>query len=389
MVEDWGAVVAERIPDPSILVERGRDPSRPGLDETVLAFVRELDLDRFITRDHEFFSSFMAQLHRTLEEAFGRNRELALYEVHRSLYLLYEQNFATPANPQAANQFHPFLLRVRNDIEHAWERHETERARVGPDEIPGEEAAFGKLFTERCRRHRLARHPLFDFLEYSASRDEIVEFFLHDRALILRFCDLVNLAMIGADDEVRGELAANLWDEMGNGDPALRHTVLFRRLLSYVGCDADANTASTEPYVGILDWQGFAGYNLHLFFSLHRRNYFKSVGCLGSSEYMDGDQYAKILRGCRRVGLEDQARLAYYGSHVEIDAQHGETWLSNVLVPLVLKYPEARHQIVLGAEMRLNVTADYFDSILRKLLASPRRRSLERTTAQRFVPVAE
>lgn len=381
--------MVEQIPDPAILVERDADPSRPGLDDTVLAFVRELDLDRFIARDQGFFSSFMAQLQRTLEDAFGRRRDRALFEVHRALYLLYEQNFSVPTNPQAANQFHPFLMRVRNDIERAWERFEVQRAGVRPDDVPGEAAAFANLFLERCRRHRLARHPLFDFLEYSASRDEIVEFFLHDRALILRFCDLVSFAMIGADDEVRGELASNLWDEMGNGDPAMRHTVLFRRLLSYVGWDPDSDAASTEPYVGILDWQGFAGYNLHLFFSLHRRNYFKSVGCLGSSEFMDGDQYAKILRGCRRVGLDDQERLAYYASHVEIDAQHGETWLGNVLVPLVVKYPEARHEIVLGAEMRLNVTADYYDSILRKLLASPRRRSLERIPAERYVTVAE
>src|SRR6185437_320688 len=196
-------------------------------------------------------------------------------------------------------------------------------------------------------------------------------------------------AMIGADDEIRGELAANLWDEMGNGDPSMRHTVLFRRLLSYVGCEPDGNTASTENYVGIHDWQGYAGYNLHLFFSLHRRNYFKSVGCLGSSEFMDGGQYAKILRGCSRVGLEDKDRLAYYASHVEIDAQHGETWLGNVLVPLVLKYPEARSDIVLGAEMRLNVTADYYDSILSKLAKSPRQRKVDRVPAPDFARSAE
>jgi hypothetical protein len=176
-------------------------------------------------------------------------------------------------------------------------------------------------------------------------------------------------------------LAANLWDEMGNGDPAMRHTVLFRRLLSYVGHDTDADTASTENFVGVHDWQGYAGYNLHLFFSLHRRNYFKSVGCLGSSEFMDGGQYAKILRGCRRVGLEDMERLAYYASHVEIDAQHGETWLANVLVPLVLKYPQARSEIMLGAEMRLNVAADYYDSMLHKLLAASRDRASARVMA--------
>ncbi len=359
-------MVAERIP-----VERWGE-ARVGLGDRVVDLVRSGDLDGRMAQDQEFFPSFMAELGRALDSAFGRQQASALFEIHRALYCLYEQNFATPANPQAANQFHPFLLRVRNDIERAWEAFETARARVRPDEVPGDAAIFSRAFKERCAKHRLSRHPLFDYLEFKASRAELVAFFLHDSALILRFCDLVSLAMIGADDEVRAELATNLWDEMGNGDPAMRHTVLFRRLLSYVGHEVEASGSTTEKQVGVHDWQGYAGYNLHLFFSLHRRNYFKSVGCLGSSEFMDGGQYAKILRGCRRVGLEDMDRLAYYASHVEIDASHGETWLANVLVPLVQKYPQARAEIVLGAEMRLNVTADYYDSILRKLLAASR-----------------
>ena len=359
-------MVAERIP-----VER-RGEARASLGDRVLDLVRAGDLDGRIAQDQAFFPSFMAELGRALDSAFGRRQAGALFEIHKSLYCLYEQNFATPAHPQAANQFHPFLLRVRNDIERAWEAFETARARVRPEDVSGDSVIFSRTFKERCAQHRLSRHPLFDYLEFKASRAELVAFFLHDSALILRFCDLVSLAMIGADDEVRAELATNLWDEMGNGDPAMRHTVLFRRLLSYVGHEVEASESSTEKQVGLHDWQGYAGYNLHLFFSLHRRNYFKSVGCLGSSEFMDGGQYAKILRGCRRVGLEDMDRLAYYASHVEIDASHGETWLANVLVPLVQKYPQARAEIVLGAEMRLNVTADYYDSILRKLLAPPR-----------------
>jgi hypothetical protein len=378
----------ERKTDPSPTVGRLGDIPRTGLDEVVTRLAHEGDLDHFVAEDRAFFPAFMKRLERTIDSGLVGRQARALYEIHRALYVLYELNFAAPGNPQAANQFHPFLLRVRNDIERAWERAETSRAQVTPSDVPGDPARFAAYFKDRCAQHRLARHPLFDFLEYKATRAELIEFFMHDRALILRFCDLVSMAMVGADDEVRGELAVNLWDEMGNGDPAMRHTALFRRLLSYVGCEADRTGASTEPYVDILDWPGFAGYNLHLFFSLHRRNYLKSVGCLGSAELMDGNQYAKILRGCHRVGLDDAEQLAYYASHVEIDASHGETWLANVLVPLVVKYPEARVESVLGAEMRLNVTADYYDSLLRKLLAFPRRHVVERQTAAAVEPVA-
>jgi hypothetical protein len=38
-------------------------------------------------------------------------------------------------------------------------------------------------------------------------------------------------------------------------------------------------------------------------------------------------------------------------------------WLENVLLPLVRKYPEKRHEIALGAQMRINVTRDYYDGL--------------------------
>src|SRR5580692_11794781 len=107
-------MVAERIP-----VER-RGEARAGLGDRVLDLVRSGDLDGRIAQDQAVYSSFMAELGRALDRAFGRQQAGALFEIHKSLYCLYEQNFATPAHPQAANQFHPFLLRVRNDIERAW-----------------------------------------------------------------------------------------------------------------------------------------------------------------------------------------------------------------------------------------------------------------------------
>jgi hypothetical protein len=347
--------------------------SEAGLDELVRRVVQAPDIDAMLREEPNFFPSLMARLTYELAAGFERGNERALRQIHRALYFLYEQNFAAPTAIDAANQFHPFLMRVRNEIERRWEAFEKTRARIAEDDVPADPAAFSQFFKERCFAHLLARHPLFDFLELKAGRDDLIDFFRSDSALALRFCDLVTMTMVGADEEVRGELAVNLWDEMGNGDPSLRHAKLFRRLLAYVGADRGAQPGPGESFVDSLEWQGLAGYNLHLFLSIHRSNYFKSVGCLGSSELMDGPQYAKLLRGLRRVGIDDQQQLAYYASHVEIDAVHGQNWIENVLVPLVVKYPEMRGQIVVGAAMRLNITNDYFTSVLRKLTARARK----------------
>jgi hypothetical protein len=200
-------------------------------------------------------------------------------------------------------------------------------------------------------------------LENRATRGDLVTFFLSDAAVIVRFCDLVVLTMVGADDAIRGELAENLWDEMGQGRAQEQHVHLFGNLLKYAGIDLPERPLSVDDFVNNLDWSGLAGYNFYLFLCLNRRNQLRSLGALGAAESMDPAQYRRVLAGCRRVGFDDEAQLTYYASHESMDVEHGNRWLKNVLLPLVRKYPEKRYEIVLGAHMRINVTLDYYDGL--------------------------
>src|SRR5271168_1468692 len=123
-------MATERKVDPSPSIGRLGETPRTGLDEMVLRLARESDIDHFVAEDSAFFPAFMKRIERTLDAGLVGHQTRALYEIHRALYFLYELNFAAPGHAQAANQFHPFLLRVRNDIERAWERAETSRAQV-------------------------------------------------------------------------------------------------------------------------------------------------------------------------------------------------------------------------------------------------------------------
>jgi hypothetical protein len=369
--QGYGREFLDRTLEPSAFEVRRADRRESArLDEMVPRLMHSPDLDQLLRTDEQQYRSPMERLRLRIAAAFNDRDEDALTEMHRVLFFLYEQHFADPASPEAVNQFHPLLIRIRNDIERAWLASEASRARSVDGPSPATPEAFASAFKEICFNHPLARHPLFDFLEHQAQREQMVAFFRSDSALILRFCDLISTAMVGADDEIRGELAVNLWDEMGNGDAAQRHTALFRRFLAYIGADDDF--LSPEAAARQMDWQGLAGYNLHLCLSIHRSHYFKYVGCLGSSELMDAPQYAKVLKGCRRVGLNDDEKLAYYANHVSIDAAHGQDWLDKVLVPLVAKSPKLHDDIILGARMRLNITHDYFTSVLRNLSTQKR-----------------
>lgn len=303
------------------------------------------------------------------KRAYGTDDVEARLDLHRALYLLYEDNLRPPGHSVAFNQFNPTLIALRNVLERRWEDFERRRAQVAVAEIPADGDGFRQYFKQLCAGHRMVGHPLFDFLEHHAGREELINFFLSDAAVIVRFCDLVVLSMVGVEDEIRPELAENFWDEMGCGRFQDRHVALFRDLLEYAGVNLPGDSLSAGHFSDHLNWQGLAGYNLYLFLCLHRKNQFRSLGALGAAEMMDPDQYLKVVTGCRRVGLDDTDRLAYYAGHAEMDVAHGDGWCENVLLPLVAKYPDRRHEIIEGVVIRMNVTCDYYDDLYERLRA--------------------
>ncbi|MBI3451728.1 MAG: iron-containing redox enzyme family protein [Rhodospirillales bacterium] len=325
------------------------------------------DLSSFLTQDQAFFGTFMERLRATIRQAFQDGDPDALFQSHKTLYLLYEQNLARPGDHGGDNQFHPFLIRVRNEIEAAWEACELSRYRLRSAEVPADDGDFLAFFENRRRSHRMNDHPLFEFLENRATASQFAAFLSHDAALIVRFADFIALTLIGVDDEIIREVAGNFWDEMGGGNINNRHTRQFRRLLEYVGIALPAGELRPSHFIDNLDGRGLVGYNLYFHLSLHRRNYFKSVGSMTVAESMDPVHYVRIVRGLKRLGFTDEKAIAYYVQHAEVDVDHGEGWAKNVMLPLLGRYPAARHDMVLGGDMRLDATADYYDFLLAKL----------------------
>jgi pyrroloquinoline quinone (PQQ) biosynthesis protein C len=334
------------------------------LDVQIGRLLRARDLDTLLVATPNVRRDFGLRLKSVLNMAFAHANDASLYEVHRALYLLYGQAFVAPQNNDGQHQFHPMLMQARREMEAAWESNLEAIVRPSVDLALAAGQGFEQSLTAFCAQHRLARHPFFDFVEHEASRAHLVKFFLSDSAVVLRFFDLLVLSLVGADDEIRGELVDNLWDEMGHRDPKARHTQLFLRLLHYVGVE-DAQIASFgREFHDRVNWPCLAGHNLYLLLGTRRQHYFRSLGCLGSAELMDAAQYAKIVRGCQRLGWNDSDGLAYYISHAEADAAHGLGWLDRVLLPLVAKYPNAARDFLMGTAFRLETAAQYYDSLL-------------------------
>ena len=183
--------------------EFAREVEVEPLSETIAKFLAYKDLDSLLFSNVGHFPRFMDRLSETLRRAFEENCHRSLFQVHKALYYLYEDNIRKPQPGACLNQYHPFVIRLRNEIEKAWEAFELQRIDLTLEEIPSDEGAFVRFLKTRCFSHRVATHPLFDFLEKDATYDEIVSFFMHEGVLILRFCDLIVLSMLGVDEEVR------------------------------------------------------------------------------------------------------------------------------------------------------------------------------------------
>lgn len=344
----------------------GFDPQP--LDGVMERMLGEPDLDALVNAEPRLAQAVTERTRQLVQAAWQDGDAAALVEAHGALYQLLGQAFASPLRKGCFNHQHPLLAWVRRALESAWEGH-LERS-VGPqvDHALAEGRDFASSFLAFCQQHRLARHPFFDFVERRATPGQLVQFLLHDSAVVLKFFDLLSLTLVGADEEIRRELVANLVDEVGGEGADLRHTDLFRNLLHYVGVDDGRMEAHARAFHRHASWQCLAGHNLYLLLGLQRSNYFRSLGCLGSAEVMDVGQYLKISRGCRRVGWSDPDALRYYDNHALVDVGHGQGWLDRVMQPLVDKHPGAAREFLMGTAMRLETAAQCYDALLAAML---------------------
>ncbi|WP_155628156.1 iron-containing redox enzyme family protein [Burkholderia territorii] len=287
----------------------------------------------------------------------------ALYEVHEALFVLNEKDVSMPGPNCLRSQFDPTFLAIRSKLESWADRYERERI---PVDIPSGLSADDTLaeIVTIWKTHSSANHPIFEYVRATASRQAIREYLRSDYLLNIRFYDLVVYSLIGIDERVRFEVAHNLWDEVGQGDPSKTHVQLYRDLLGSEGIDP-----STEVLARHLSWQGLAGYNLMMRHGLHRNRYFESLGSLAVTELADPEQYRKFVEGCRRVGIgkNNPAGLAYYEEHISIDVIHGDGWLRNVIRPQLQTYPEASPIVLSGVHQRLNTAKDYWDELLDRM----------------------
>ncbi len=327
--------------------------------------IKSRDLDKIFPVFGDEASNLLEHVQKLCHKAFDDGDREVAFEVHKALFFLYNMPVEEPFPGSGENQNSPLLCLIRKSIEDSWmdsELSKIDRSRA----IPDDEDEFLEFIIDTWRSYPGYCHKIFSYFENEANAECFHQYIVNDFSMNVRFYDLISLSLVGIPEETRIEVAANFWDEMGNGNSQNTHVNLFRKILLNTIGEIDpvklCNTLSLE---------GLVGYNLLMCHVLSRRQYFRSLGSLAITELADPDQYIKFVKGCKRVGIcqNEDNELAYYTDHIDIDSLHGEGWLRNVILPIIRRFPEAKQEIYEGCSLRLATSKNYWDNLLDQMIS--------------------
>lgn len=194
-------------------------------------------------------------------------------------------------------------------------------------------------------------HPLFDWLETTASLDHMRWFLTQEAGGEAGFDDLVAYAQVKLPPQAKLECARNYWDEMGHGKQSAMHGQMLDRMVVEM---------ELKPTIDGTVWQALALSNTMLGLATTRRYAYQALGALGVIELTAPGRVKKVSAGMKRLGLDGRMR-AYFDLHAALDVSHAKCWIREVIRPLATDNPACAIAMAEGALMRLLCGQRCFD----------------------------
>jgi len=311
--------------------------------------------------DYLYRQAIANSAHALAEQAFTQQSEAALRQAHLALGKIYDWYFSPPSIEQIDTMLSVVLDDIRIVLENAMlaAMFAGIQARTVDGSLP-DLSSDGKSFLPWYRHfisaHQASNHPFYrDFLENRASPDDMRFYLAQETSLDPRLDDILALLIMGTDGSEKMELTSNLWDEVGNGDPADAHATVFARTLDAAGVSSSFIADSIMLEARICG-------NVSAALALSRRHYYKAIGYFGVTEYLTPRRFRSFVIGCKRLDLPEAA-YRYHSLHIQIDSRHGPAWLKNVIVPAVTREPRCAHDIALGTLLRLETSTWYLNAL--------------------------
>ncbi|MFF2950449.1 iron-containing redox enzyme family protein [Kitasatospora sp. NPDC057965] len=261
-----------------------------------------------------------------LGDPWGEDLQLALY----ACYELHYQGFA---GVDPTWEWHPSLLALRAELEHAYLA--AVRQEAGPP--PPLQRALSGLLTEDAD----GTGPSHHLLEHG-ERWQAREYLVHRSLYHLKEGDPQMWVVPRLPHPAKGALVTVQYDEYGGGRPERAHAVLFAEMMA--DFDLDPNYGH---YLDAVPAPALAVVNLMSLFGLHRSLRGALVGQFATVEITSPPGAARLAQALERLGASPAGTL-FYREHVLADAVHEQLVRRTVITPLVEDEPTLAPDIAFG-----------------------------------------
>lgn len=169
-------------------VESSLNNDKYGFSEKLREYLNTGDVSKFLPDE------LSLEIEIILNDAYSLNDSEATKVAQNALFMIYQINLTNPLSLPAERQFNPVVCQIRSKIESSWLAFEFKSS---PRMTFSEEyETFGDYLKSVWTSHIASHHPLFDFLEKSASKEQLGIFLKSDSALNLIFLIWLHILLL-------------------------------------------------------------------------------------------------------------------------------------------------------------------------------------------------
>jgi len=315
------------------------------------------ELQRFLGASGAEQQAFLEGL-RPTPEAHGRFIQDSLSFIYGYVFGYEDSPLYLRADDALEEQLLRAKLRIEREMLEHWLRPEPV-----PEGLEPEEAC--RYLQTLIRTNSGIYHPFFDYIRDQSSRPSMLEFLELEVIRNEVVDDEVAFLVVGLQGEMKATMAANLWDECGNGRLEGFHTYWLRRLLRHTGrFEALRTYRDTQA-----PWFCKVTSNSYNMMATRPGYKYRAYGSFLITESWVCAHFQRILAGLKRVGLAAPDVAVYFDSHVRIDPRHTHEMLQAILRQQPRLSREQVRQILIGAHTAIAAGSALYERAHRYFLS--------------------
>lgn len=279
---------------------------------------------------------------------------LADEDLQLALYVCYELHYRGLPSVDERWEWDPSLLRVRAELERAFE------------DALGEVVPFAEEFVAPEKIDLALRAvveaeegpSLSSYIRSRAALEQVLEFMIHRSAYQLKEADPHSWLIPRLSGPPKAALIEIQMDEYGRGRTEWIHAELFATAMRALGLDP-----TYGAYLERIPAVTLATVNLMSLFGLHRRWRGAIVGHLALFEMTSSIPNDRYAEGLRRLGCGEEA-TRFFDEHVTADAVHENIAAVDLAGGLVRQEPATAAAILWGARALSHLDRRWAEHVL-------------------------